>query len=129
MSAAERPARRILVVEDDDAVRKSQALLPSREGYEVAAVANGAEALAVLGRGQRPELILLDMLMPALDGWEFLQELRRQGPQPPPVVVITSTILTPEWARDHGCQGFLHKPVEKDQLLAEVRRCLAEAGL
>jgi CheY-like chemotaxis protein len=66
------------------------------------------------------------MLMPVLDGWHFLRLLPDSPGRAPPVVVITGTILTREWAQDNGCAGFLHKPVEEGPLLAEVRRCLGD---
>ena len=66
--------------------------------------------------------------MPVLDGWHFLQEVRRAGGhRRVPIVVVTSTILTREWAHDHGCAGLLRKPVRADELLGEVRDCLARA--
>jgi CheY-like chemotaxis protein len=117
-------ARLILVVEDNDVVREGFAVILRQEGHEVALAANGQQALDPLRRGPRPDLILLDMLMPVVDGWQFLQRFRPEGPEQPPVLVITSTILTREWARDHGCEGFLRKPVETEALLEEVRRCL-----
>ena len=77
--------------------------------------------------GPPPGLVLLDMLMPVLDGWHFLERLRRQGPRPlPPIVIATGTNLTREWAEDHGCKGFVRKPIEPTSLLAEVRRCLGQ---
>ena len=116
---------RVLVVEDNDAARESLALFLGREGYEVILAANGEEALNHLHRGLKPDLILLDMLMPVLDGWHFLEQLQQEGPQPPPpILVVTSTILTREWAEDHGCCGFIRKPIEPQALLEEVRRCL-----
>jgi CheY-like chemotaxis protein len=114
----------VLVVEDNDATREVLALL-GREGYEVILAVNGEEALEHLRAGPRPDLILLDMLMPVLDGWHFLGRLRQQGPQPPPpILVVTSTILTRQWAEGHGCCGFIRKPIEPEALLEEVRRCL-----
>src|SRR5689334_5807304 len=96
-----------------------------RAGYEVATAPNGQEALALLREGPFPDLIVLDMLMPVLDGWRFLEKLHRQRPRlAVPVVLATGSNLTPEWAQDHACQGFLKKPIEADELLAEVRRCL-----
>jgi CheY-like chemotaxis protein len=64
--------------------------------------------------------------MPVLDGWHFLEQLRR-GPQlpPAPIVITTATNLTREWAESHGCQGCLRKPIEPEALLDEVQRCLA----
>jgi CheY-like chemotaxis protein len=115
-------ARHILVVEDNDPARRQFANALGREGYEVVALRDGRKALDYLATNPPPDLILLDMLMPVLDGWHFLERL----PQPhAPVVIATSTILTPDWAESHGCAGFLRKPIEADELLAEVRRCLA----
>lgn len=97
-----------------------------QEGYGVTLAANGQEALIRLRSGPRPDLILLDMLMPVLDGWHFLEKFQKEGPTPPvPVLVTTGTNLTSEWAESKGCQGFLRKPVSPESLLAEVRRCLA----
>ena len=115
---------RLLVVDDDPDVRDSLGRALRLAGYTVSTVVNGADALASVTRSP-VDLIVLDMLMPVLDGWHFLQRLRKL-PLQPPVIVTTGTILTREWARDHGCQGLLRKPIETDQLLAEVRLCLGE---
>jgi CheY-like chemotaxis protein len=117
-----RGGRLVLVVEDDDAAREGLADVLRREGYAVATAADGREALDCLHSGPRPDLNLLDMLMPVLDGWQFLRLLRQEGWRPTvPVVVTSGSILTREWAEDYGCQGFLHKPIEPEALLAEVR--------
>jgi CheY-like chemotaxis protein len=114
-----------LVVEDNDVAREGLAVALRREGYGVVPAANGQEALDHLHTGPRPDLVLLDMLMPVLDGWHFLERLPRESPAPlPPVVVMTSINLTREWALDHGCHGFLRKPIETNRLLEEVRRCV-----
>jgi CheY-like chemotaxis protein len=86
--------------------------------------ANGEEALRLLAAGPAPDLILLDMLMPVLDGWHFLERLRQEATRPPVVVTTAAGVLSREWAEAHGCAGFVRKPVETDELLAEVRRCL-----
>src|SRR5688572_21116373 len=101
---AETPAvRTILVVEDDAAAREGMAALLGHEGYRVVTAADGRAALDQLRSGLDPDLVLLDMLMPVLDGWHFLEELKAQGPPTHvPVVVTTSTNLTREWAEDHG---------------------------
>lgn len=121
--------RTLLVVEDNDAIREGLAAVLRSAGYRVHLAENGEEALRDLRAGPRPDLILLDMLMPVVDGWHFLERLGREGPQPPvPVVITTATVLSREWAESHGCAGFLRKPVEPEALLDEVRRCLAAAG-
>jgi CheY-like chemotaxis protein len=120
------PGKRILVVEDNDVSREGLAVVLRQQGYEAVLAANGHEALDLLHAGPRPDLIILDMLMPVLDGWHFLQRWRRQEPQLPiPILVCTGSILTREWANDHHCQGFLRKPIETELPLEEVQRCLA----
>lgn len=115
----------LLVVEDDAVTREAVGAVLRREGYNVISAANGEEALARLRSGLQPDLILLDMLMPVLDGWHFLQEIRAEGPSPIPIIVVTATVLSHQWAEDHGCCGFVRKPIESSSLLAEIRRCLA----
>jgi two-component system chemotaxis response regulator CheY len=112
----------ILVVEDNDICREGLATVLRHQGYQVIAVRHGQEALDLLEAGPVPDLILLDMLMPVLDGWSFLSEVAKYPPIP--IVITTSTILTPEWAACHGCVGFLRKPILTEDLLAEVKRCL-----
>jgi CheY-like chemotaxis protein len=114
----------LLVVEDNAVVREGLAVILRREGYEVVPAADGEEALRMLRAAPRPDLVILDMLMPVLDGWHFLERLRRDGADIP-VVITTAINLTRQWAEDHGCKGFLRKPVDAEELLQEVRRCLA----
>jgi CheY-like chemotaxis protein len=119
--------RHILVVEDNDLTREGLATLLNQEGYRVALAEDGEEALNHLRGGARPDLILLDMLMPVLDGWHFLERLRPlRRPPALPIVITTATNLTREWAEAHDCQGCLRKPIEPERLLEEVRRCLGE---
>ncbi len=116
--------RVILVVEDNDVSREGFANVLRRAGYGVMLAADGREASNLLQSGESPDLVLLDMLMPVLDGWQFLK-WRAARPQPAvPVIITTGTNLSSEWARDHGCQGFLRKPIETAALLEEVGRCL-----
>jgi CheY-like chemotaxis protein len=119
--------RTLLVVENNDAAREWAALFLRREGYTVATAANGREALDAVHSRPPPDLILLDMHMPVLDGWHLLEQLRQEGSHVP-VLVTTSTILTREWAEAHACRGFLHKPFGEPELLAEVRGCLELDG-
>jgi CheY-like chemotaxis protein len=84
------------------------------EGYKVITLCHGREALDYLEGNAAPDLILLDMLMPVLDGWHFLEQLSRKSFRPPiPVVITTGTILNREWAASHGCVGFLRKPLRQ----------------
>jgi CheY-like chemotaxis protein len=115
----------VLVVEDNAGAREGMAAVLRQAGYGVVMASDGLEALVQLRAGSVPDLILLDMLMPVLDGWRFLEEIKKlAGSASIPVIVTTSTILTPEWAAAQGCAGFLRKPVDAAELLQEVTRCL-----
>jgi CheY-like chemotaxis protein len=115
----------LLIVEDDNIAREGVGLILRREGYDVISASNGEEALACLRSGPRPDLILLDMLLPVLDGWHFLQQIHAGDAPSIPIIVVTATVLTRQWAEDHGCSGFIRKPIDPDTLLWEIRRCLA----
>jgi CheY-like chemotaxis protein len=117
-----------LVVDDNDVSREALAVLLGRAGYRVVPAANGEEALRLLRGGPPVDLVLLDMLMPVLDGWHFLDRLKSQDRRPPVIVTTSVPVISWEWAGDHGCAGFLRKPVETDELLAEVARCLGGGG-
>ncbi len=127
MSPAAPAPRTVLVVEDNDITRDWLAALLQQEGYRVVPTRNGQEALDYLGADRHPDLILLDMLMPVLDGWHFLGQLSKSGRAPAaPVLITTATIISREWASSHGCAGCLRKPLEAGAVLDEVRRCLGE---
>jgi CheY-like chemotaxis protein len=118
-----------MIVEDNEVVREGLAAILRREGYAVALAANGTAALEYLRDNPPPSLITLDMLMPGLDGWGLLDALRRlERPLAVPILIVTATNLTGEWATDHGCVGLVRKPVVTEELLAEVRRCLGAAA-
>jgi CheY-like chemotaxis protein len=113
----------VLVVEDNEAARQGLAAVLRKEGYDVVLLTNGKQALDYLRCGGRPDLILLDMLLPVLDGWKVLDELEQWSkPVNAPIVVMTGTILTAEWAAQRGCAGFLRKPIEVDRLTEVVKR-------
>jgi two-component system OmpR family response regulator len=114
----------ILVIDDNELYGEEVSSILRREGFRVISFRNGLEALAYLEVSPGPDLILLDMMMPGLDGWHFLQEMA-QKPLPP-IIIMTSTVLSTDWADCHGCVGFLRKPIEAEDLLATVKRCLAE---
>jgi CheY-like chemotaxis protein len=118
----------ILVAEDNAVAREGLTVLLRQRGFLVIQAEHGEEALNYLRHGPPPDLILLDMLMPILDGWHFLEYLRQiDKAQSIPIIVTTATILTREWAIDHGCAGFVHKPIDINELLEEIRRCLGLA--
>jgi CheY-like chemotaxis protein len=118
-------AKRILVVEDDQAVRESLADVLSEEGYEVTCAANGREALDRL-HAAAPALILLDLVMPVMDGWTF-RAAQRRDPRASaiPVVVLSASRGDDAPAAALGAEAFLPKPVDVGRLLGTLRRLAA----
>jgi len=120
-------AKTILIVEDNAIQREGLAVVLQKEGYTVLVAADGKEASDMLRVGV-PDLILLDMMMPAPDGWHLMQ-LWKHYPAlaSVPVFIVTGLgIASDEWAASLGARGLLRKPVEMEPLLAAVRRCLGE---
>jgi CheY-like chemotaxis protein len=118
----------VLVVEDNGILREELGVVLERAGHTVALAEDGQQALDWLAAHPAPGVVLLDMLLPVLDGWRFLERWPRLG-LPSRVIVTTGlTTVGQEWCLTHGCAGFLLKPVEPESLLTEVRRCLGEDG-
>jgi len=115
----------VLLVEDDFMLRGSIAELLIGEGYTVTCAANGLEALRRLERGPKPALILLDVMMPYMDGLEF-RAIQRTMPDIAdiPVIVLTAVGVPPEAAEELDLRQALFKPLDGRRLLAAVsRRC------
>jgi CheY-like chemotaxis protein len=114
---------RILVVEDDDDIRETLRELLIAEGYEVDAAKDGTDAFGWLEGGQHATLILLDMMMPGMDGEAFLTALRRRpelaGVH---VVVISGNAKARDRAQALAAEDCLVKPFELDDLLGMVHR-------
>ena len=111
----------MLIVEDDADLRDMMAQLLSLEGFQAHTVANGREALDYMLAGDFPEVILLDLMMPVMDGWEFRRQQQRDpGMAEVPVVVLSA--LDPARAGDLDAKAFLKKPLDFDRLLELVRQ-------
>jgi CheY-like chemotaxis protein len=110
----------VLIVEDDDDLREMMAQLLSLEGFQAAAVANGQEALEYLRQGTAPDLILLDMMMPVMDGWEFRRR-QKSDPSMAEVPVIVLSALDQGRITDISAEAILKKPLDFDRLLELVR--------
>jgi DNA-binding response OmpR family regulator len=110
----------VLVVEDDEAIRELVVLVLQDEGYVVLEAGDGRAGLDAVALG-RPSLVLLDMRMPVLSGWDFARVLRERG-EAVPIVVMTAARDARAWAAEIGAVGFLAKPFELDELLAAVAR-------
>jgi CheY-like chemotaxis protein len=113
---------RILVVDDDTSIRSFVEMALDSEGYVVSTATNGAQALAVTDQVQ-PDLILLDMRMPIMDGWTFARMYREQARGPKaPIVVITAATDAGERAAEIQADGYLGKPFDLDELLGLVQK-------
>ncbi|WP_235880020.1 response regulator [Polyangium aurulentum] len=113
----------MLVVEDDVDIRGLIADILRLEGYSVDAVENGREALEHLRAGPPPRVILLDLMMPEMNGWEF-RTAQAQDPALAeiPVVILTGGGNAAAAAQGLGVDAFLRKPVDLDELLEMVKR-------
>jgi len=111
----------VLIVEDDAELRDMMSHLLELEGFHASTVSNGAEALRYLHGGDTPDVILLDLMMPIMDGWEFR---RRQASNPAianvPVIVLST--LDQARAANVSAEAFLKKPLDFDRLLQLVRQ-------
>jgi two-component system, chemotaxis family, chemotaxis protein CheY len=113
-------SREILVVEDDEGIRDSVAECLECEGYAVVPAANGAEALAGLRAGARPDVVLVDLVMPVMDGAELIEEIRAE-PSLRDLRIVLMTAAT----RLNGlppADDYLEKPFQLEELLTTVAR-------
>lgn len=113
----------VLVVDDSADIRLLARRLLERGGYEVRAAASAEEALVLIGE-QAPAVILLDLGLPGMNGWDLLDSLRDTGRLDRTRVIIFSAHVDPREARrapHEGASGYLTKPFTGDQLLASVR--------
>jgi DNA-binding response OmpR family regulator len=118
-------ARRVLVVDDDAWVRTMVADVLESDGYEIVTAHNGAEALAVL-RATRPECVVLDLMLPVLDGRGFLRACRQErlSASTPVVVISVSRSLAEAVRSEFGVEHILVKPFDIAALLEAVKHLL-----
>ncbi|MEU6644699.1 response regulator transcription factor [Saccharomonospora sp. NPDC046836] len=118
---------RLLVVDDDPDVRESLQRSLEFEGYEVDTAGNGAEALYLVGSVRRPDLAILDVLMPELDGLETCRRLRATGERMPVLMLTARDGLGDRvTGLDAGADDYLVKPFALEELLARVRALLKQ---
>jgi CheY-like chemotaxis protein len=129
MVGAPQAGKRILLIDDDFTTREVMSVLLAGDGYRVSVAANGAEALERLRAHERPELILLDMKMPVMDGCSFCEH-RRRDPELAaiPIVVLSALPDAAEQAAPYGVALCLQKPVDAVDLLVALRQCCAGKG-
>jgi CheY-like chemotaxis protein len=113
------PERRVLVVDDDEAERTAVANVMRDDGFHVALAEDGEQALRALERDALPALIVLDLMMPRVTGWQVLQTIERTA-QLADIPVIVLTAFAARAGLPAGCR-VLHRPFEREVLLAEAR--------
>lgn len=106
------------MVDDETDIRQAVSEVLAEEGYEVAAARDGAEALAK-ARAFHPSLVLLDLMMPVMSGWEF-RAAQKCDPELSEIPVVVLSAISREEGVD--AQGFLAKPFDLEALLSAVRR-------
>ncbi len=114
-------ARDVLVVDDDPDMVEAIVLVLGSAGYATRSAENGAQALEAVAV-QAPGLILLDMLMPVMDGWRCARELRARHGDAVPIVVVSAAEHVRSRGDDVGAVDVLPKPFEMDALLSVVAR-------
>lgn len=120
----------VLLVEDDRDIREAVLEALKDEGYAATGAINGLDALATLQKSEMlPDLILLDLMMPRMNGTEFLAEMAKvAGWSSVPIIVLSAHAQVGAKAAAMGAAGFLKKPVKLAALFALVTRVLSEDG-
>jgi CheY-like chemotaxis protein len=120
--------RRVLVVEDEPENRLFIGMMLRNEGYDVSEAEDGPSAFEMLSNGTSPELILLDVMMPGLNGWQVFERLRQDARWAQiPVVMLTALAQRADVERavQLGVDGYLTKPFEPTDLLHTIEETLA----
>ena len=122
--------KRILIIEDQEDNRAIMRDLLSTAGYALIEAVDGEEGVR-LARSERPDLILMDIQLPVLDGYEATRQIRATADlKSVPIIAVTSYALSGDEAktREAGCDSYVAKPFSPRELLAEVRALLPNGG-
>lgn len=125
------PIKCALVVDDDADVRENLEELLVREGFNVRGAASGEVALELLRASNEPCIVLLDLVMPTMDGWEVLDALMKMrsiAPHTHPVIVVSGALDAASAAKMPGVVAVLQKPFDLEDLLSAVREYAAPIG-
>lgn len=121
----------VLVVEDDEHIAKILTFMLERQGYRVTHAAEGRAASQHIASAAAPDLVLLDVMLPFVDGFELVRQIRQQASWAQvPVLMLTAKNTERDTVRalDAGADDFIVKPFQPNELLARVRRALRVAA-
>ncbi|GIW08504.1 MAG: hypothetical protein KatS3mg060_3309 [Dehalococcoidia bacterium] len=117
----------VLLVEDDASLRQTIRDVLELEGYRVLTAADGVDGLDLLDR-EEPNVILLDLMMPRMNGYQFAESLAGRKPAVAiPIILLTADARAPDKAQQVGASAWLHKPFEIDELVSTVERACDDA--
>ena len=125
MSVTATTVARVLVIDDDPAVNRMIGTTLRSHGFRVASAYDGSAGLAEV-QSQEPDVIILDLAMPVMDGRTFFRELRARGDTTP--VLILSAFGARDAARELRADGYIQKPFQPDELADKVRSLLTSAA-
>jgi CheY-like chemotaxis protein len=117
---------RILLVEDNEMIRDMLSERLERKGFQVYRAVDGLQGVEV-AKGERPDLILLDMSLPVMDGWQAARQLKaNEETQPIPIIALTAHAIAGDREKTlaAGCDDYSTKPVDFPQLLTKIQTLL-----
>ncbi|MFL5813674.1 MAG: response regulator [Bdellovibrionia bacterium] len=115
-----------MVIEDDESIRQTIALALEIKGYQVISVSDGQEAIHILSKSERPCLILLDLMMPVLDGWAFLDELKKMPREIAEIPIIVVSAFNDRSGKLDQDGEFIPKPIDLEQLFYVAQKYCSE---
>ena len=119
--------RKIMIVEDDPAIREELALLLENEGYQALAVTDFGDVPGQAGTFG-PDLVLLDLMLPVLDGWGVLRSIRAESDCPVIMLTARDSVVDKVSGLDSGADDYITKPFAIEELLARIRAALRKRG-
>lgn len=118
---------RVLVIDDDEAMCELLRQSLGDQGFAVATVPHGAAALELV-KHHNPAVILVDLRMPIMDGWAFVEQYRRLAQPPASILLLTAARDIEENATRLRADGFVRKPFALDEVTAAIERCMAKSA-
>jgi two-component system response regulator MprA len=118
---------RVLVVDDDPSIRQVIAYVLRDEGYQVDEAADGRAALAAIGR-RHPDVILVDLMMPGMDGWDFVGQYRERYGRRAPILILTAVQGVGRRGVEVDADEVVAKPFDLDALVERVGELVGRGG-